>query len=1529
MQCRALVGTCALTLALLALLAPSPALAAFHREYLGKVTETPAGPLHVEAVAAGPEGDLWVGERTSPGRAALYEFDPAGVVVKTLDIASEYGMYGMAVNDATDEIYVGAIVKNEGVLQVYDQSGTLLRTIGLAGRLKAIAIDNSNNPLDPSAGDVYVTSQSSEADEIERFTEAGEPVPFEASGGPGGAVQSIAVDSQGEIYITRSSCVEGECGHIVLGYASSGRFLSELTGKGTPGVGGSHEELGWGGPVDGVAVDPASGRLLVAINHDHEPEREAAIDEFEPENGDRFSTQIAEALPEEMLAGGGAGEEGSLVAGPGGQIYLAHATGVYEFGSGRFFPSLRLGEPSQRTGPTATLNGAVDPESQQLSDCHFEYVSDAEFQAHQINEVQTVTVGAGGEGDLSEGSAAVSGVTATTGAFVVGEMIEGAGISAGTTITEVSAGTLTLSNPATASATDVQLTARPSGGTFALEFEGRSTGAEGLGDLDRTSVIEDVTNTRHFAVGEEVAGSGIPAGTIVTAVNVKEGKLELSNAATVTQKGVTLSASLPFDASKVVVERALEKVPSIGEGYVQVDGADGGPYVVTFRGILGDRAVSQLSGIAAGLTPNGTSVGVTVTTVGDDGWSSAKTAACEHPDATEIPVDSSFHAVHANVTGLGEGAAYLYRISATSTGELGGTEASRPLSFTAPAAPRIESTSATNFSSGYADLDATIDPLGAQTSYEFQYVSAADYNPAAEDPYAVGATAPAGPAAIGAGGATGSVAATAQQQIGGLAPGTTYHFRVVATNEIAEKGEVTYGPKTAYGPDETFTTLPAPSTGLPDGRAYELVTPADKGDAVDLFGSRQEVIETFGDPEDGFVSESGDSFLLAKTLAAFGPFPASEINAYLFTRTPQGWTYKSLASPAFGLQSLFLGAFDPSDFSEVALNALVGSVSSAEGHRDSSVVGPPDGPYSTMHVDAPVHTEAEETEKTTVVAGSHDLSSVVLESKSSALCPAASNLDPEAELLCEYSGGELRLVDAESKGKLLNRCGAVIGQGHEPGAAHDAVSADGSKVFFTAPDPYAVRQGPGCWNGGSGNVPELYMRSGGRTTEISAPERGAPEALAEDPALYVGASEDGSRVYFLSEGELTKDDAGIHDRELYEYDTETSKLTRISHGQPGDVAGDVHTVPAVASEGTAVYFTAFGALAPGASRLAPETQGNAPVNLYRYETASGSTTYVAPVNVGSYPDDATSSWDFGQLALSPEASWYTTPNGQYLLFATSHELTGYSTREANPDDCKGFARTEGSGGYCDEVYRYAAATGEVACLSCDPSGAPPVANALFSLSSGSLVPSAGPVRSMSNDGAYAFFETANPLVPGATNGMIDVYEWHEGRVSLISSGTDASPSFFLGASASGADVFIGTHANLVPEVETASKGNIFDARICTSSEPCPPPAAGEGVQCEGEACMSPPSAPNDATPASATFSGPGNAQGNSAEAKGSPGSAGKGQTRAQKLKRALKLCRKTAARKRRACERSARTRFGAKSKAKGLSRSNRKAGRSR
>jgi len=250
------------------------------------------------------------------------------------------------------------------------------------------------------------------------------------------------------------------------------------------------------------------------------------------------------------------------------------------------------------------------------------------------------------------------------------------------------------------------------------------------------------------------------------------------------------------------------------------------------------------------------------------------------------------------------------------------------------------------------------------------------------------------------------------------------------------------------------------------------------------------------------------------------------------------------------------------------------------------------------------------------------------------------------------------------------------------------------------------------------------------------------------------------------------------------------------------------------------------------------------------------------------------------------------------------------------------SQNNGTDGHCDELYRYDAEAGErgepsLLCVSCSPSGAPPEGSAQFARSN-PKGPASGPVRAMSNDGAYVFFDTPSRLVPTAENHTLHVYEWHEGNVSLISSPNDPFPSYFLGYSpyylpngekVEAGNVFFGTHARLLSE-QTNTLGNIYDARACEPQSPCIQPEKGETAQCLGGECQKPPPAPADQTPSSQTFSGAPNLT--PPPASSAPPKPTAAQERAKKLAVALKLCRKKRNRHNRAiCERAARKKYGA------------------
>ena len=137
--------------------------------------------------------------------------------------------------------------------------------------------------------------------------------------------------------------------------------------------------------------------------------------------------------------------------------------------------------------------------------------------------------------------------------------------------------------------------------------------------------------------------------------------------------------------------------------------------------------------------------------------------------------------------------------------------------FGPPVAPVVDRELTAEVGVSEVKLGALVSPGGIQTSYRFEYGPTSAY----------GSSTPFPEGSVGEGLEAHAVWASAS----GLAPGSTYHYRVVASNELG----------TVYGEDQTFTTLTAEQAAcpneqlrggfsgrLPDCRAYELVTPPVK-----------------------------------------------------------------------------------------------------------------------------------------------------------------------------------------------------------------------------------------------------------------------------------------------------------------------------------------------------------------------------------------------------------------------------------------------------------------------------------------------------------------------------------------------------------------------------------------------------------------------------------------------------------------------------------------------------------------------------
>jgi hypothetical protein len=397
---------------------------------------------------------------------------------------------------------------------------------------------------------------------------------------------------------------------------------------------------------------------------------------------------------------------------------------------------------------------------------------------------------------------------------------------------------------------------------------------------------------------------------------------------------------------------------------------------------------------------------------------------------------------------------------------------------------------------------------------------------------------------------------------------------------------------------------------------------------------------------------------------------------------------------------------------------------------------------------------------------------------------------------------------------------------------------------------------------------QVHMRehAGGpqvRTVEVSA-----------GPAQWRGATPDGSEVVY------TEDEA------LYLFNTESEARTQLASGVIGTLG--------ISESGAYVYFADNG----GA--------------LYLWH--GGIVTFIAPLSLSFDANNwlTRCTCGGGGNSSGSKSSRVTAP-GTTLLFSSTEPLTGYDNEDEHSHE-KYY-----------ELYLYDAPTGELTCVSCNPTGARPTNLAYLvtnTVLEGGTVSVNTPVltRNLSSDGNRVFFETEEALLPHDENGKMDVYEWERkgsggcadssgGCLYLISTGTSTSPSYFGDASAEGSDVFFFTRQSLVGQDQDYNS-DIYDARVgggTAAQNMVALPCASENA-CHGAAS----SPPVFGAPSSATFAGAGNLPPQtSAKAVTKP----KPLTQAQKLASALRICKKRPKRQRPACNAQARKRYGAKPKA--------------
>ncbi len=366
----------------------------------------------------------------------------------------------------------------------------------------------------------------------------------------------------------------------------------------------------------------------------------------------------------------------------------------------------------------------------------------------------------------------------------------------------------------------------------------------------------------------------------------------------------------------------------------------------------------------------------------------------------------------------------------------------------------------------------------------------------------------------------------------------------------------------------------------------------------------------------------------------------------------------------------------------------------------------------------------------------------------------------------------------------------------------------------------------------------VYVRHGGVVTPVSYSR--IPEASTDlAPAIVDSVSRNGRYMLFHTGGNyrLTADTPeGLESEYLYRYDAVNDSLDFIGTYRAYGSAGVIR----MTQDGQTIAFQSINALTEGAVEGQP--------NVYVWRNG---TLKLAAVLGSSESSGASPSFSLHTLSA----------NGRYLAFTDNSgslaERFGQATTSPN---CP--VKFFGGDGPCDQVYLYDVESEDLQCASCLPDGAPPAGNAgdPITENSGYDRMDSHQMQNVADDGTV-FFTSKDGLLPSDKNELEDVYAYHDGNLRLVSRATQGDMARFIEATPDGKTVFIATNDPISP-TDTDRAVDIYMTREGAGFPYTPPPTT---APCEGaESCrdgVAP--RPGSPSPGSATFSGRGNAKGDS------------------------------------------------------------------
>jgi hypothetical protein len=203
-----------------------------------------------------------------------------------------------------------------------------------------------------SAGNVWAANSSTKR--ILEYSSAGTSLPGAIDTSAQGSPCRLAFDTANDLYVVTSE------GSAVWRYSAASGYASATL------VDASQY-------AKAVAVDPTNDHLYVA----HADFSQLSwVDEYDATGNfvEEFATDIT-------------GITGIAVDATNGDIYLSDAKKVHVLGPAVLLPDLKIASVSAIANTSATFNGTIGAQGLAVSDCHFEYVTEAAFEASGFSDL--------------------------------------------------------------------------------------------------------------------------------------------------------------------------------------------------------------------------------------------------------------------------------------------------------------------------------------------------------------------------------------------------------------------------------------------------------------------------------------------------------------------------------------------------------------------------------------------------------------------------------------------------------------------------------------------------------------------------------------------------------------------------------------------------------------------------------------------------------------------------------------------------------------------------------------------------------------------------------------------------------------------------------------------------------------------------------------------------------------------------------------------------------------------------------------